>query len=125
MSTPDHAHFGRNANVEGPRRRLGLWSLLCAFLAFGLVIAALIFMVNLPNDASDLSTNIATTVLLVTYFLVAPVVHVTGVVLGVRGLSRGGESRFRCILGIGLNVALVGIGALLGMMAASGIGAFT
>lgn len=125
MSSPDGRDFGRNAaSIAGPRR-LGLWSLLCAFLAFGLVIAALVFMINVPDDASDTMTNIATTAMLLAYLLVAPVLHITGVVLGVGGLIRGGESRVRCILGIILNLVLVGIGALLGVIAASGIGAFT
>lgn len=121
------AAWGRNAvPVVGatPLPRYGLRSILCAILAFSLVIAALIFMVNVPNDAPEATSDAATYALLAAYFIAAPLLHITGVVFAILGLARG-DSKIRCIAGLLLNVVLVMIGAGLGWMAMGSIGAFT
>lgn len=97
---------------------------LCAVLAFCLVAAALIYMVNLPSDASAFATETATVAVLITYLGTAPALHIAGMVFGVLGI-RHGQGRIWGFLAILLNVALVGIGAFLGMAALSGIGAYT
>lgn len=121
--------WGRNADPQmliGARPpRKGLWSLLCALFAFGLVVVTIIFMVNLPAGAPEWQSNLATSAMVAAYLVVAPLLHISGAVLGILGLARGGESKVRCVVGLLLNIVLLIIGALFAWVAASGIGAYT
>lgn len=121
--------WGRNADPQmlvGARPpRKGLWSLLCALFAFGLVVVTIIVMVNLPAGAPEWQSDLATSAVVAAYLIVAPLLHISGAILGIVGLTRGGESKMRCIVGILLNVVLLTIGALFAWVAASGIGAYT
>ena len=119
--------WGRNAvplaGIVAPPR-YGLRSILCAILAFSLVIAALIFMVNVPNDAPETLADAATFTMLGTYLVVAPLLHIAGAVFAILGLARG-DSRIRCVVGLLLNIVLVMMGAGMGWLALGGVGAYT
>ena len=124
------AKWGRSAGLAefGEERRgysRGAKSIFCAILALALVVLALAFMVSLPKDASELTTNIATFGLVAAYFVAAPLLHIVGAVFALAGLFRVDDRRVLCVLGIILNVGLVGLGALLGFAALAGIGAYT
>jgi hypothetical protein len=121
--------WGRNADpqmlIAAKPPRKGLWSLLCALFALGLVVITAIFMANVPAGAPEWESDLATAAVVVAYLIAAPLLHITGVILGIVGLARGGESKLRCVLGILLNVILIAAGTLLAFAAASNIGAFT
>ena len=121
------AGWGRNAALDAvgqAQPRYIRRAFLCAVLAFAIVIASFIFMLSLPTDASEQLSDIATMTVVISYLGVAPALHVAGMVFGVLGI-RHGQGRFWGFLAILLNVALVGIGALLGMAALSSMGAYT
>lgn len=103
----------------------GRRSILLALGALTLVVAALAFMVGLPTGTAEPWPTIATFAVAASYFLVAPLLHLAGLVFGIRGLVRGGERRLPCVFGILLNVGLVVAGVLVLMAVLPAMGAFT
>ena len=120
--------WGRNAAsgaVATPRRRYGTYSILLALLAPTLVILAGSYLVSLPSDAPEAAETVATTLTLVAYGLVAPVLHLVGMGFAVAGLRSVNAGKVSSVIGLLLNIAMVAAGVFFGWIAASGIGAFT
>jgi hypothetical protein len=87
-------------------------------LTWVLFIAVTIFLHNMPKKSplADAASGI-----FVAELVAAPFAHLVGLVLGVIALFRAGDRRGLALLGILLNVIVVGIGVLMVYMAASGL----
>ncbi len=121
--------WGRNGEADAaagmPAKpvRYGAWSVILALIAPALVTAAVSYLLNLPNYSPQ--GELAEILALVTYGIVAPLLHATGIGFGIAGLRNPRASKPASIVGILLNIGLVALGLLLGWAAASTIGAFT
>ncbi|MFI0844484.1 hypothetical protein [Mesorhizobium sp. IMUNJ 23232] len=105
--------WGRNASladIPAQPRRYGRWSILFALASLLLVGAAIGVFFALSDGGSEGSANAAALALGIVYFLVAPILHVIGIVFGFVGIARD-DSRFSAVVGILLNILLVLIGA--------------
>jgi len=91
-------------------------SLLLAAFAFCLVFGS--FIVRLSYEESSLAYGVALTV----FLLIAPALHVGGMVYAVVGAARG-HGRLRGTLCVLLHVFLIGLGVLFGAAALIGASA--
>ena len=83
-----------------------------------LFIAVEIFIHNMPKKSpwADAASGV-----FVVELVAAPFAHLVGLVLGVIALFRAGDRRGLAVVGILLNVVVVGIGLMMVYMAASGL----
>ncbi len=116
---------GQSAVGLAPRRRPrhGVWSILLAMLALILAGGAATYLANLPSDAPDWTADPATFYVVTGFLAVAPVLHLVGIVVGVIGLARGAVAS--SVLGILLNLLLVGVGGYFAYIAFGAAAAFT
>lgn len=122
--------WGRQANeppgaAAAPRRRFGLTSILLAVAALALVIACAAYLINLPAGSSDTRETVAIYVLIFVYFIVAPALHIAGIVYGIRALADPAGGKVSGVIGVLLNALLLVAGFLFGLGAMSSIGAYT
>ncbi len=105
--------------------KFGKRSVVLALCAFGAGTLAIITMVAIPRDASQLVQDIAPWVFMAIFLIAAPIMHITGFIFGIMALVRSNDSRGLGLLGIILNglSVMAGLGILAAM--ASTIGAFT
>lgn len=119
--------WGRNASladIPARPRRYGRWSILFALASLLLVGAAIGVFFALSDGGSDGSANAAALALGIVYFLVAPILHVLGIIFGFLGIARD-DGRFSAVIGVLLNILLVLIGAGLAYAGMRGAAAFT
>ncbi len=100
-------------------------SIFCALLALGCVLLPVAVLTALPTDVPEFLSTIVTIVVALAFLVVAPALHVAGVVFGLVALFGQGDRRLLGGVGAALNVALLGLGASFLVMALSSIGAFT
>ncbi|MGX5842816.1 hypothetical protein ACWGTI_19035 [Mesorhizobium sp. ArgA1] len=105
--------------------KLGKRSVILALAAFSAGAVAIVIMVAMPSDASELTQSVATGFFMLMFLLAAPVARITGVVFGVMALVRSNDRRGLGLLGIVLNGLSVAGGLALLEAMASTIGAFT
>lgn len=95
--------------------QIAVWIFVLTWVLF---IAVTIFINNMPKKSvlADAASSV-----FVAELLAAPFAHFAGLVLGVIALFRAGDRRGLAVVGIILNVVVVGIGLLMVYMAASGL----
>jgi hypothetical protein len=108
-----------------PRRRFGLTSILLALAALVLVVACVAYLINLPSGSSESRETVAIYALVFVYFIVAPTLHIAGIVYGIRGVASPSGGKVSGAIGILLNAVLLVAGFLFGLGAMSSIGAYT
>jgi hypothetical protein len=121
------AQFGRTAAPPGTiaQSRLAKRSVILALVAFAAGAIAVATMVALPSDASALAQNVATAFFMAIFLLVAPVMHIAGVICGLMALGRSNDNRLLGLVGIILNGVSVAAGLLVLWAMISTMGAFT
>ncbi|MEP6566027.1 MAG: hypothetical protein ABJB10_12895 [Mesorhizobium sp.] len=121
------AQWGRSeaAPVAVAPSKLGKRSVMLALVAFAAGTIGIVTLVAMPRDASELTQNIATGYFMVVFLLVAPIMHIVGVICGAMALARSNDNRALGLVGIILNGLSVLAGVLILLAMASTIGAFT
>jgi hypothetical protein len=121
------AQWGRSASAPGvvAQSRLGQRSVILALVAFAAGLAAVAVLVALPGDASAPVQNVATAFFMAIFLLVAPVMHIAGVICGLMALGRSNDNRLLGLVGIILNGLSVAAGLLVLWAMISTMGAFT
>ncbi|MGE0281975.1 MAG: hypothetical protein AB7P20_15365 [Rhizobiaceae bacterium] len=94
--------------------RLVSRSLRCALAAAALVVIAIAAFIALRPQAAPDADGLASILLGVAYFLVAPILLVAGIGFGIAGLRHG--SGGRGLLAIGLNILLLTVGGLVAVV---------
>lgn len=102
-----------------PRKPLAMRSVLCALVAYVIEVAAAIVMMLLPESLPLPWPTLAPLGLAVLFGVVGPLIHIVGIVLGVKAVSRADERKGVAILGLILNILAIG-GVILGVFAAIG-----
>ncbi|MBX3579852.1 MAG: hypothetical protein KF723_21835 [Rhizobiaceae bacterium] len=102
----------------------GAWSLICAGVAFGSALLSLWVATSVTVEPDGTPTDAGFGVFLIVFLIAAPILHVVGIVLGAIGLTRVG-ARASSVIGIVLNLALLGVGILLVWAGLKGAAAFT
>jgi hypothetical protein len=113
------AGWGRN-NVEPgavARGKLGKRSVILPLIVFAGyavgVIAIGIITWAVPSDTSEFAQNIATDYLMAVFLIVAPVMHIAGLVFGAMALARSNDNRWLGLLGVTINGLSVAAGLAL------------
>lgn len=97
------------AGIAGaPIAYLAKRSILCAVIAYVIAAAAFVVAFRIPGDASPPWPTLVPLAVGILFAIVVPLIHIIGIVLGARALSKPGESRALAGLGIGLNLLSVG-----------------
>lgn len=115
---------GASAGAAAPSR-LGRRSLLCALAAIVVAIAAVVIFASVSATAPEIVKDIATVAFLVMFLVVAPAIHVFGVLFGLTALFRSGDSRALGAVGVVLNLVSLIVGAGIVYAGLSGMAAFT
>lgn len=127
MAGEGKPRWGRSAaavaELGAGRPRYGLRSVLLGLLALLLVGASFTFLAVRRGDDSDLWATVANVAALASYLVAAPILHIAGIVYGIRGLIAG-SGRVMSVVGILLNLTLIGTGIYIGTLAVGSIGAF-
>ncbi|MEP6566026.1 MAG: hypothetical protein ABJB10_12890 [Mesorhizobium sp.] len=115
------ARWGRNEAEPGAvaPSRLGKRSVILPVIVFagyavGIIAYAIITWVAGPSDAFEFAQNIVMDYLMALFLVVAPVMHIAGVVCGAMALARSNDNRWLGLLGITIN----------GLSVAAGLGVF-
>jgi hypothetical protein len=103
-----------------PRRSRGAMSLWLWVGSFTATVAFLAVFLNIPKDAHVIWHTIVTTALFLMLLLAWPVAHVTGLVLGIQGITRAGDQRGLAIAGTALHGVTI-LGGLVLIWAGIGV----
>ena len=88
----------------------------CAFIALALVAVTLVAFIALrPQETPD-GNELASLVLGVVYFAIAPLLLVVGTAFGLAGLRNGSDNRGRSIAAIGVNILLLIVGGMVAVV---------
>jgi hypothetical protein len=109
--------------LEPAERRvsLGRLSVCIALWLFVGMAVLLIAFYRIPEKPPSRLHDVAATVVVAALFVVAPLGHLTGFVVGIAALFRKGDRRGLGILGLILNSGVVVLGIFLVYMALSGL----
>ncbi len=88
----------------------------CALIALALVAVTLVAFIALrPQEAAD-GNELASLVLGIVYFAIAPLLLIVGTGFGIAGLRNGSDNRGRSIAAIALNILLLIVGGMVAVV---------
>lgn len=99
--------------TESVRDRFGKRSIVLAVVAFIAACGTFVVFRSLPNDAEDATENFVADGFILMFFAVIPLLNIVGIICGFMALANDNDSRPRGLIGLLLNVGLLGIGVLL------------
>lgn len=102
----------------------GQWSVLLGGLAFGVTLLTLLIVTTVTVEPNGVPTDAAFAVFLAIFLVAAPIAHLVGIVLGIVGLARPGD-KVMPVLGLLMNIAMLGVGAFFAWIVMSAGAAFT
>lgn len=122
--------WGRNAGTATTSPARAGWSragksVFCALLALGSVLVPGAALTALPTDVPEYLSTVVTIAVALAFLVVAPVLHVAGIVFGLMAAFGRGDKRLLGGFAAVLNLGLLALGVFLLAMASSSIGAFT
>ncbi len=104
--------------------RYGQWSVLLGGVAFGVTLLTLLIVTSVTVEPNGVPTDAGFAVFLAIFLVAAPIAHIVGIVLGFVGLVRPG-GKVMPVVGILLNIAMIGIGAFFAWIVMTAGAAFT
>lgn len=106
-----------------PHSRLGIASLLTAILTFLIVTFLTIMAMIFGSKRSSLNEPLST-VWGILFFIVAPIAHGVGLILGIIALFQKGRKKVTAVFGILLNAGFVALGFLFVILLLSAVAGF-
>ncbi|HZO46290.1 MAG TPA: hypothetical protein VFB68_10385 [Xanthobacteraceae bacterium] len=108
--------------AEPPRLKFGVIAFALAGLAFALFTIAFSIFVHVPPTAPDAARDVTLLFFVAVFLVIAPLMELTGIVLGIASLFRAGDLKILGFVSVILNILLLAGGLVLGTIMVASIG---
>ncbi len=109
--------------AQPKRRKFGVIAFVLAGVAFALFTVAFSIFVNVPPTAPDAARDASLLFFVAVFLVIAPLLELTGIVLGIASLFRTGDRKILGLVSVILNVFLLAGGVTLGIIMVASLAA--